>query len=166
MISRGLLKFGIFLLLAAAVLTTNVRAKADSPAKITIPVAGTFILAECDGFDVIDEYTGVLTITEFYNRDGELERLTFQENSQDRIYNSVTGFYVSNKYTVNQTYYPDTSELYIRGVAYNITVPGYGIVYFDSGLGVYYIVDGEYIEIKFAGNYQADTAELCEAMDQ
>jgi hypothetical protein len=157
---------GISLLFAAAFMTANVPAQADTPGKITVPVVGTFVLAECDGFDVIDEYTGVLTITEFYSQDGELERLTFQENSQDRIYNSVTGFSVSNKYTVNQTYYPTAGELYIRGVAHNITVPGYGIVYFDSGLGVYYIIDGSFILVKFAGNYQADTAPLCEAMEQ
>jgi hypothetical protein len=166
MINRSLMKFFTVLVFAGIFAAGVTPALATSPERLTIPVAGSFVLAECEDFDVIDEYTGLLTITEFYNQDGELERLTFQENSQDRIYNSVTGFSVFNKYTVNQTYYAVTSELYIRGIAYNITVPGYGIVYFDSGLGVYYIEAGSYSLIKFAGNYQPDTTALCEAMDQ
>ena len=166
MINRSVLKLITVLLLTGIFLAAATPALAVAPEMFTIPVSGAFVVAECDGFEVIDEYTGTLTITEFYNRDGELERLTFQENSQDRIYNSVNGFSVTSKYTVNQTLYPDTSELYIRGVAYNITVPGYGIVYFDSGLGVYYIENGNYNLVKFAGNYQADTSALCEAMDQ
>lgn len=166
MIKKSVIKLVTVLLLTGIFLAGATPALAASPEKLTIPVSGAYIVAECDGFNVIDEYTGLLTITEFYNQDGELERLTFQENSQDRIYNSVTGFSVTSKYTVNQTFYADTSELYIRGVAYNITVPGYGIVYFDSGLGVYYIDNGNYIEVKFAGNYRPDTEALCEAMDQ
>jgi hypothetical protein len=27
-------------------------------------------------------------------------------------------------------------------------------------------VDGEFVEVKFSGNYQADTTLLCEAMNQ
>lgn len=166
MINKNALKIFVVLLITGILFAAATPALAIAPEKFTIPVAGSFVLAECEGFDVIDEYSGTLTITEFYNQDGELERLTFQENSQDRIFNSVSGFSVTSKYTVNQTFYPDTSGLYIRGVAYNITVPGYGIVYFDSGLGVYYIENGNYNLVKFAGNYQADTAVLCEAMDQ
>lgn len=164
--NRNLTKLVTVLFIAGIITAGATPALATAPEKFTIPVAGSFVLAECVGFDVIDEYTGTLTITEFYNQDGELDRLTYQENSQDRIYNSVTGFSVANKYTVNQTYYPDTSELYIRGVAYNITVPGYGPVYFDSGLGLFYLGETGTIEIKFAGNYQPNTAALCEAMDQ
>jgi hypothetical protein len=33
--------------------------------------------------------------------------------------------------------------LYVRGIAYNITVPGYGIVFFDAGLGGFYNVEGQ-----------------------
>jgi hypothetical protein len=172
MIRSAIMKNRVFLrsvtalFIALICLVWAMPALATPPERLTIPTAGTFILAECDGFDVIDDYTGVLAITEFYDQDGDLVRLTFHENAHDRIYNSVTGFSVYNNYAVNQTYDPATSEIYIRGVAYNITVPGYGIVYFDSGLGVFYIEDGNYIEIKFAGNYRPDTASLCEAMDQ
>jgi hypothetical protein len=166
MFNRSVKKLLTVLLLTGMLVAGTMPALAISPERLTIPVSGTYILAVCDGFEVIDEYTGLLTITEFYNQDGVLERLTFQENSQDRIYNSVTGFSVPSKYTVNQTYYPEISELYIRGVAYNITVPGYGPVEFDAGLGVYSIENGNYTETKFAGNYLSDTEALCEAMDQ
>lgn len=141
-------------------------ALANPPERFTIPTSGTFVLAECDGFNVMDEFSGRLTITEFYNQSGDLVRLMFQQYETDRVYNSVTGFAVSNRFVVNQTLYPDEGELYIRGLAYNITVPGYGIVHFDSGLGVFYNVEGQWVLVKFAGNYQDDPELLCEAMNQ
>jgi hypothetical protein len=166
MMIRRLVKYAVALLLVAVFLVGSIPAHAAPPARITIPLAGSFVLAQCDGFNVVDEYHGMLAITEFYDQDGELVRLGVQGLAHDRVYNSVTGFSVGSTYAVNQTYYPDTGELKIRGLAFNIIVPGYGMVYFDSGLGVYYVVNGSYILVKFAGNYQADTAALCEAMDQ
>lgn len=141
-------------------------ALATPPDRITIPTSGTFVLAECDGFEVRDEFSGRLTVTQFYNQNGELVRLTFQQFDHDRIYNSVTGFSVRSRFVVNQTLYPDEGELYVRGLAYNITVPGYGIVTFDSGLGVFYNVDDQWVLVKFAGNYRDDPELLCEAMNQ
>jgi hypothetical protein len=84
----------------------------------------------------------------------------------DRICNSMIGYSVSSRFAVNQTLYPGEGELYIRGLAFNITVPGYGIVMFDSGLGVYYNVEDRWVLVKFAGNYQDDPELICEAMDQ
>jgi hypothetical protein len=156
----------VALLLAAWYLVGIGVALAIPPERFTIPTSGTFVLAECDGFDVMDEFSGRLTVTEFYDQNGELVRLTFQQFDHDRIYNSVTGFSVSSRFVVNQTLYPDAGELYIRGLAFNITVPGYGIVFFDSGLGVFYNVEGQWVLVKFAGNYQPDTELLCAAMDQ
>jgi hypothetical protein len=156
----------VALSLAAWYLAGTRVALATPPQRITIETGGIFVLAECDGFDVMDEYNGRLTVTEFYEQNGELVRLTFQQFDHDRIYNSVTGFSVSSRFAVNQTLYPDEGELYIRGIAYNITVPSYGIVFVDSGLGVFYNVDGRWVLVKFAGNYHPDTELLCEAMDQ
>jgi hypothetical protein len=44
--------------------------------------------------------------------------------------------------------------------------PPYRLVYFDSGLGVFYNVEGQWVLEKFAGNYQPDTELLCDAMEQ
>ena len=154
------------LLFAALFLVGIGVVQARPPERITIPTSGSFVLAECDGFEVIDEFAGRATITQFYNQNGDLVRLMYQQFDHDRIYNSVTGFSVSSRFAVNQTIYPEEEEVYIRGIAYNITVPGYGIVMFDSGLGVFYNVDGQYVLVKFAGNYQDDPELLCEAMDQ
>ena len=163
---RRLIVLAGALLFAALFLVGTGIVQAIPPERFTIETNGTFVLAECDGFNVMDEFSGRLTVTEFYNQSGDIVRLMFQQFDHDRIYNSVTDFSVSNRFVVNQTLYPDTGELYIRGLAYNITVPGYGIVYFDSGLGVFYNVDGRYVLVKFAGNYQDDPELLCEAMDQ
>lgn len=164
--TQRLTKVGTVLLLLVVGLAGATPALATPPEMVTIPVEASFTLATCDGFDVIDEYSGWLKATYFYDNDGDLERITIHESYKDRIYNSVTGFEESNNYAVNRTFDPVIGELFIRGLAYNITVPGYGIVFFDSGLGVFLNVDGQFAEIKFSGNYQADPAELCEAMDQ
>jgi hypothetical protein len=113
----------------------------------------------------MDEYSGRLTITEFYDQNGELVRLTFQQFDHDRIYNSVTGF-LSSQFAVNQTLYPEKGEVYISGLAFNITVRGYGSVMFDSGLGVFHNVDGTWTLVKFAWNYQEDIEQLCETLNQ
>jgi hypothetical protein len=156
----------IALLFAAVYLAGAGSALATPPERIMIPTSGSFVLAECDGFDVIDEFEGMAMITEFYDQNGDLVRLMYQQFDHDRIYNSVTGFSVSSRFAVNTTIYPEEGEAYIRGIAFNITVPGYGIVMFDSGLGVFHNVDGSWTLVKFAGNYQADIDLLCEAMDQ
>lgn len=164
--NRRLMILAGALLLATLYLAGAGPALAIPPERITIPTGGSFVLAECDGFEVIDEFEGRATITQFYNQNGELVRLMYQQFDHDRIYNSVTGFSVRSRFAVNQTIYPEEEEVYIRGIAYNITVPGYGIVMFDSGLGVFYNVEGQYVLVKFAGNYQDDPELLCEAMDQ
>jgi hypothetical protein len=38
--------------------------------------------------------------------------------------------------------------------------------FFDCGLGVFYNVEGLWVLVKFAGNYQPNTELLCEAMEQ
>lgn len=154
------------LLLIVVFLAGAMPALATPPERFTAQASGSFILAECDGFDVIDEYSGWFTITDFYDEHGDLERSAFHATMHDRIYNSATGFEVKNTYAFNQTFDPDTNEFFIRGLAYNVTVPDYGIVYFDAGLGIFVLVDGGFVEVKFSGNYQADTEILCEAMNQ
>jgi hypothetical protein len=163
---RRLTKCVTALLMIVVFMAGAMPALATPPDRFTVQDSGSYIVAECDGFDVIDEYSGWFTVTDFYNEDGDLERSTFHATMHDRIYNSATGFEVKNTYAFNQDIDPDTNEFFIRGLAYNITVPGYGIVYFDAGLGIYVLMDGEFVEVKFSGNYQADTAILCQAMDQ
>lgn len=154
------------LLLMALVLAAVTPALATPPEMVTIPISGSFVLAECDGFDVIDDYSGWVTLKDFYDNDGNLVRSTYHGLTHDVVYNSVTGYEVSYSYAVNRTIDPAINEYFIRGMAFNITVPGYGIVYFDSGLGIFLFVDGQYVLVQFSGNYQGDTDLLCAAMDQ
>ena len=148
------------------ILAGTMPALATPPDMLTLQDSGSFIIAECDGFDVIDEYSGWFTIADFYDENGDLEQSVFHATMHDRIYNSVTSFEAKNTFAYNQAIDPDTNEFFIRGLAYNITVPGYSIVYFDAGLGIFVLENDGFVEVKFAGNYQADTDILCEAMDQ
>lgn len=164
--NRQMIKSMTALLAVVVALIGAVPALANPPDRVMIPIEGSFTLAECDGFDVIDEYSGWVTLTDFYDQNGDLVRSTYHGSTHDRIYNSVTGFDDFSNFAYNQTIYPATDEYFIRGLAYNLTIPGYGIVFFDSGLGIFLYVDDEFVEVKFSGNYQTDSAELCEAMDQ
>jgi hypothetical protein len=65
------------LLVAAWYLAATGVTLATPPERRTIETSDTFVLAECDGFDIMDEYSGWLTITEFYDYTGELKRLLF-----------------------------------------------------------------------------------------
>jgi hypothetical protein len=141
-------------------------ALANPPDIVTVPISGSFVLAECDGFDVIDDYSGWATVKNFYDNDGNWLTSTRHVITFDRVYNSVTGFDVYYNYAVNQTFDPAINEYFIRGMAFNIIVPGYGIVYFDSGLGIFLFVDGQFVTVQFSGHYQADPDLLCEAMNQ
>jgi hypothetical protein len=152
--------------LMLALLLSAGTALANPPDRITIPVADSFVLAECDGFDVVDEYTGWATLTYHYDSNGALVRTTLHMNTHDRLYNSVTGFSVFNNFAFNQTVDPSTNEYFIRGLAWNVTVPGYGIVFFDAGLGRFVLVNGVFVELQFSGNYLADQDLLCQAMSQ
>jgi hypothetical protein len=160
------LTFVAVFLTAVILLASAAPALATPPARFTVPIAGSFVLAQCDGFEVIDEYTGWFTRTDFYDSEGNVVRITGFVKTEDRIYNSETGFSANSTFAVMQTLDPEIVEYFIRGVAYNVTVPGYGIVFFDSGLGIFLLVDGAFVEVQFSGNYQADTTTLCEAMDQ
>ena len=152
----------IVLLLIMIVLVGALPVLAIPPDRITQQTSGSFVLAECDGFDVIDDYQGMERLTFFYDQNGVLLYISYQANMHDWIYNSETGFGVRSTFAYNQKFYPDTNASFIRGAAYEITVPGYGPVYFDAGLG--FFVDGN--EVKFEGIYLADPDLLCEAMDQ
>ena len=159
---RRLFKIGTVLLMIVVAMAAAMPALANPPDSVTGPDSGSFVLADCGSFYVMDDYEGWYTIKYFYDSNGDLHHLTYHATMHDRIYNSNTGFEVSNTFAFNQTLYPDTGTSFIRGAAYEITVPGYGPVYFDTGLGIF--VDGS--EVKFVGKYLDDTALLCEAMDQ
>ena len=155
----------LFVVMGAGVLVPP--ALASSPHdRFTRPSTVSFVLAECEGFDVIQQRDGWVTFTDFYDNNGNLKRSTVHAITHDRIYNTVTGFEVKNTFAYNQEVDPEGTEFFIRGVAYNITIPGYGIVYFDAGLGIFVLVDGDFVEVKFSGKYQADEEQLCEAMNQ
>lgn len=87
-------------------------------------------------------------------------------NTQDRIINSVTGFEAWTNFAINNRIDPGNNTLFIRGLVWNITVPHYGRVFFDAGLGLVLVVGDEFTLLRFAGLYDVDEARLCAAMDQ
>jgi hypothetical protein len=144
-------------------LITALPALADPPEFSTYELSGDFVLAECDGFDVIDEYAGTVHRTQFYDKGGELIRMKNHVDVWDRIYNSVTGYEVWSRWA-NTTFHDIPSGGYtIAGVGWNVTVPGAGAVWFDAGHCVY---DPVTDEETCTGNEQYDPEPVCEAMDR
>jgi hypothetical protein len=141
-------------------------ALATPPDRFTIQNSGSTILTQCDGFNVISDWTSTETFTYYYNQQGDLETITVHINGRDRVYNSETGFEVFGNFAANTTFDVATSQSFQRGLAYNISVPGYGIVYQVSGMVRIVFVEGVPVVVKSAGNIQLNTGLLCEAMDQ
>ena len=150
---KKLITFVSILILIAILFIGATPALAESPDRLTIPITGSFLVAQCDGFDVVDTYSGSLTFQDFYDNDGNLVKSTLRIDTNEQISNSVTGYSVHNTAAYNEAIDPADNEYFIRGLSFNITVPGYGIVYFDSGLGIFVLVDGEFVDVKFSGNY-------------
>ena len=167
MLNRRLSKSVFILLVVVFILAGAIPVFAASRHdRFTRPSTVSFVLAECDGFDVIQQRDGWVTFTDYYDNQGDLTKSRIHAITHDRVYNSESGFEVKNTFAFNQDVNPDGTEYFIRGVAHNITVPRYVIVFFDAGLGIFIVVDGDFVEVKFSGNYQADENLLCEAMNQ
>ena len=121
-------------------------------------------MAECDGFNVLDDFSGETTEYYRYDANGDLQQINYHASMQDRIYNSATGYEVSSMFVLNDRYDPENDVYYGQGVFNNITVPGYGLVRAHVG---HYIVDGDFTNfILEVGHQIFDNDLLCEAMNQ
>ena len=155
------------LLILLVILVGVVPAFATPPERVSYQIEGTFLVAACDGFDVLDDYSGEVTQAFRFDEDGNLLAASYHSTMQDRIYNSATGYEVSSMFVLNDRYDPDTDLYYGQGVFNNVTVPGYGLVRAHAG---HYIVESDFTTFVWeVGNgTHADPNDdlLCEAMDR
>jgi hypothetical protein len=123
---------------------------------------GSAQIVDCGTFQIIDDFIGDLTVTVFFDNDGE-SRLDIDFQGIDSIRNSSgEPSYTSpfhNKILVDL----DAALGNVVGVNFAVTVPGYGTVFMDVGR----LVVDEAQNLHFrAGPHQAvdaDYARLCEA---
>jgi hypothetical protein len=152
----------ILLIISVGVLPTF----ATPPVVVTRQAEGTYAVAECDGFDVLLDYSGEVTERFLSDQDGNLQLATYHLASRDRIYNSATGYEVGSTFVLNDRYDPDNELFYGQGVFNNITVPGYGLVRVHVG----HFVTADYTTFiwEVGNGTHADQHDelLCEAMDR
>ena len=127
----------------------------------TMPISETNVLAECDGFQVLDHVTGELSVTVSFGKDGQVERFVTETSGRHDIRNSVSGVAVVSKFHRRFTHDVDKGRTQIVGPQYHVTVPGHGSVMFETGL-----ITFENGAIKQSGRHDmmgGDMGALCPA---
>lgn len=128
---------------------------------VTMPIDETNVLAECDGFQVLDHVTGELILTVSYGKDGSVERFVTEIRGRHDIRNSVSGMAVISTFHRRFMNDVDKGRTQIVGPQYHLTVPGHGSVMFETGL-----ISFENGAFKLSGRHDmmnGDLGALCPA---
>ena len=137
-------------------------ADAGSPEPlITWPIDETNVVAECDGFQVLDHVTGELNVTASYDKDGLLERLVTETRGRHDIRNSVKNVAVSSSYNRRFVTAVDAGRTLITGPSYHVTVPGHGAVLIEAGAIMF--ENGEFRAVGRHDAMSGDTQRICAA---
>jgi hypothetical protein len=129
------------------------------------PEAGTELIAECGGFDVLTDFVVDGHITTFFDSDGNPDYYVVHLRFVDFFYNSETGEGFAEHDHSNAMFdLPRDEEVTSRGASYRVTVPGEGVVLLQAGR----------LEFDEAGNVvfvagphqvlETDFDKLCEAL--
>ena len=139
-------------------------ALAAPPTTRTFLLQGTQLLANCDGFQVFDDYDATVDVTTFYDKDGNRVEIHQAINGTDTYRQSVTGQSITMG-----THFMVHIDLQVgqnssAGLQYHLMIPGLGHVLLDAGRTVYDFSTGTFIFL--AGPHQVatgDTSGLCAA---
>jgi hypothetical protein len=154
---------------APALPTLSVNRRTEIVRNVSDIVVG-YKLGSCGAFDILADWNALLQVTFYYDGDGNLVRqhVRYRVVGPSRYYNSVDpqvgvlggpGEIQNNRFDfVNNT-------LTFSGLAWKITLPGYGTILFETGLSVMDLTSG--IITRDTGQNQlnaGDLAALCEAL--
>jgi hypothetical protein len=128
---------------------------------------GSALLAQCSAFQALDMFQGVLSITAFFDKEGNPESAIIDFRGTDTFLNSVTGksftepFHNKEFAALNGDLQPD--KLTKVGVAFRLTIPGGGAVLLDVGR---IVVSPGHIEFEAGPHWalEGDFAGLCAAL--
>jgi hypothetical protein len=155
---------GSLILAALLALGAISPASAARPTSTTYPLEGTQVMADCDGFQVFDDYDATIVRTDFYDKDGNRIEVHLAINGTDTYRQSVTGQSITMgthfMVHVDRQTWMNASA----GLQYHLVIPGLGPVLLDVGRTVYDLNAGDYVFL--AGWHQVaegDTAGLCAA---
>ena len=137
---------------------------ATSPTTSSYVLHGTQQLADCGTFQVMDDYDGIVYVTNFYDNDGNLIKTHLAINATDTYRQSVTGQSITMPSHFMVILDRRTMVESGNGLQYHLMVPGLGHVLLDAGRAVYDYNVGAFV--FFAGLHQVatgDTSGLCAA---
>jgi hypothetical protein len=137
---------------------------AAPPTTSTFQLQGTQLLANCNGFQVFDDYDATIVQTNYYNQDGNRVEIHQAISGTDTYRQSVTGQSITMG--THFMVHVDTQTMLnsSAGMQYHLMIPGLGHVLLDVGRTVYDLNAGTYVFL--AGTHQVatgDTAGLCAA---
>lgn len=143
-----------------------IPAWASRPEVFPIYWTGTEPLADCDGFDLMDDYVIEGKLVVFSDKEGDPVRAQFHLTVTDRFYNSETGkgFFGGSNGVVA---FEDLEDGQMRwgGLQYHLNIPGVGVVLIDAGTVIF---DSDGNILFEAGKHQVlvdgDFEEICAAL--
>jgi hypothetical protein len=166
MIQRHVRRLCITLVLGSLVALGSFSvAFADGPT-ITGPFhfEDSFVLADCDSFQIIDSYAVDATITRFFDETGHPVRVIIQYQGTDTFTNSVTGKAYTGSF--HDTLMLTREMLGIgavnAGISLRLTLPGAGAVVLSVGV-VLYIRTND-VELGKGPSPEGDYSDLCAAL--
>jgi hypothetical protein len=156
--------WGPLLLAALFALSAISPAAAAPPTRSTFLLQGTQLLANCNGFQVFDDYDATIDQTTFYGKDGNAVEIHQAINGTDTYRQSVTGQSITMGTHFMVHFDVQTRLNSSAGMQYHLMIPGLGHVLLDAGRTVYDVNAGTFVFL--AGPHQVatgDTAGLCAA---
>jgi len=139
---------------------------AAPPTSTTFQMQGTQVLANCDGFQVFDDYDATIVQTNFYDKDGNRTEIHQMINGTDTYRQSVTGQSITMGTHFMVHVDMQTMMNSSAGLQYHLLIPGLGHVLLDAGRTVYDLNAGDFVFL--AGTHQVatgDTSGLCAAFN-
>jgi hypothetical protein len=91
------------------------------------------VLAECQGYSVVDHVTGEMTVTVWSDKAGVPRRIVMENRGQHELRNSATSVAVTSGYHRKFITDLEAGRTHVVGPAYHVTVPGVGSVLFETG---------------------------------
>ena len=139
--------------------------QAGQPDMYTISGSNQNFVGYCSDFEVWEDITWEAAVKDYYNKDGEFIKEKIHWTIEGVVFNydnpEFSLPYKNRVYTEHYT--AETNESRYTGLWALVTLPGYGNIFIDVGVVVYYWGDGT---ITFeAGKHQWWTANvdaLCE----
>jgi len=130
---------------------------------------GTYV--GCGAFSVDYLWDWTLKTTTYFDRDGDVDRITFIIKQVGFATNSVSGLTVKDNMAFQETYYPATDTWAVNGRFLHWVIPGEGLVLVETGHSTWYWDGTVWLAIKEHGAphdlssvYWIDFAPMCAAL--